>query len=122
VAQHGAVPGPLSVAHACFLILLPATALAGLWRPEGVQALVRAQPLWLQAKECVVVADLAQYVVHRLFHQVKWLWRFHVRLPWLDRLFGSEWMPVDGRWPEEYGAPGDKMPPGYVGQLVSPFR
>ena len=199
-----------------FLILLPATALAGLWRPEGVQALVRAQPLWIQALECVVVADLAQYAVHRLFHQVKWLWPFHavhhssvaldwlagsrlhlvevlatrslvlvplfllgfaegalqaylvfvsfhavfihanvrfrfgrlesllvtprfhhwhhaaseeakdknfaVHLPWLDRLFGSQCMPANDRWPEEYGAPGDKVPPGYVGQLAYPFR
>jgi len=200
-----------------FLILLPATALAGLWRPEGVQAFVRAQPLWIQALECVVVADLAQYAVHRLFHQVKWLWPFHavhhssvaldwlagsrlhlvdvlatrslvlvplfllgfaegalqaylvfvsfhavfihanvrfrfgrllesllvtprfhhwhhaaseeakdknlaVHLPWLDRLFGSEWMPAHDRWPEEYGAPGDNVPPGYVGQLAYPFR
>lgn len=60
-----------------FLILLPATALAGLWQPAGLQALVRSQPHWIQALECVLVADLAQYVVHRAFHRVPLLWRFH---------------------------------------------
>jgi lathosterol oxidase len=200
-----------------FLILLPATTLAGLWRPEGQRGFVRAQPVWLQFLECVLVADLAQYAVHRSFHKVKWLWRFHaihhsstaldwlagsrlhvvdvlatrslvllplflagfaepalqaylvfvsfhavfihanvrfrfgrllesllvtprfhhwhhaaapeardknfaVHLPGLDRLFGSAWMPAHDRWPEEYGAPADPVPPGYLGQLVYPFR
>ena len=31
----------------------------------------------LQFVEIVVVADLAEYVVHRAFHGVPWLWRFH---------------------------------------------
>jgi lathosterol oxidase len=72
-----------------FLILLPATTLAGLWRPEGFQALVRAQPLALQLLEVLVVADLAQYAVHRAFHRVPLLWRFHavhhssVAMDWL---------------------------------------
>jgi len=59
------------------LILLPATTLAALWRPDGLQASVRAQPLWLQFLEVLLLADLAQYSVHRAFHQVPLLWRFH---------------------------------------------
>jgi sterol desaturase/sphingolipid hydroxylase (fatty acid hydroxylase superfamily) len=35
------------------------------------------QPLALQFVEVLVVADLTQYMVHWLFHQVPWLWRFH---------------------------------------------
>jgi len=60
-----------------FFILLPATTLGRIWHPEGVQAAIRAQPALLQFLEIVLVADLAQYAVHRAFHRVPWLWRFH---------------------------------------------
>lgn len=72
-----------------FLILLPATSLTRLWQPEGLQALVRGQPGWIQIAEIVLLADLAQYAVHRAFHRVPLLWRFHaihhssVALDWL---------------------------------------
>src|SRR4030095_12560473 len=42
-----------------------------------LQAWVASQPIVLQAVEALVVADLAQYWVHRAFHQVPMLWRFH---------------------------------------------
>jgi lathosterol oxidase len=199
-----------------FLILLPATALAGLWQPRGFQGALRSQPLALQLLEAVVVADLAQYAVHRAFHRAPLLWRFHavhhssvaldwlagsrlhlvdavvtrslvlvpllvagfaqralegyllfvsfhavfihanvrfglgplegwivtprfhhwhhaaadaardrnfaVHLPWLDRLFGSLYLPVEPAWPDRYGIAGDPVPPGYAGQLAYPFR
>jgi lathosterol oxidase len=199
-----------------FLILLPATTLAGLWQPEGLQKLVRSQPLALQLLEVVVLADLAQYAVHRAFHRVPMLWRFHavhhssvamdwlagsrlhlvdaiatrslvlvplflsgfsqralegylvfvsfhavfihanvrfaleglepivvtprfhhwhhaaapeakdrnfaVHLPWLDRLFGSHYMPGENAWPDRYGIAGDPVPQGYAEQLAYPFR
>lgn len=60
-----------------FFILLPATALGRVWHPEGVQATIRSQPFLLQFLEIVLVADLAQYAVHRAFHQVPALWPFH---------------------------------------------
>jgi sterol desaturase/sphingolipid hydroxylase (fatty acid hydroxylase superfamily) len=41
------------------------------------QHAVAAQPLLLQFVEVVVLADLATYAVHRLFHVVPWLWKFH---------------------------------------------
>ena len=44
---------------------------------DGVHALVRAQPMALQAIEVVFVADLFQYAVHRAMHALPWLWRFH---------------------------------------------
>lgn len=72
-----------------FLILLPATTLAGIWRPEGFQALIRDQPLAIQLVEVVILADLAQYAVHRAFHRIPVLWRFHavhhssVAMDWL---------------------------------------
>jgi lathosterol oxidase len=43
----------------------------------GLQARVQTQPLWLQVIEILVVADLFEYGIHRLFHVVPWLWRFH---------------------------------------------
>ena len=39
--------------------------------------LVGSQPAWAQFFEIMFLTDLAQYWVHRLFHQVKFLWQFH---------------------------------------------
>ena len=43
----------------------------------AVQHAVAAQPVLLQFVEIVLVADLSEYAVHRLFHTVPLLWRFH---------------------------------------------
>src|SRR5205823_14899079 len=44
----------------------------------AVQHAVAAQPVLLQFAEIVLVADLSEYAVHRLFHTVPLLsWRFH---------------------------------------------
>jgi lathosterol oxidase len=59
------------------LTLMPA-ALFFRWAVSPwLQDRIAAQPLALQLVEIVVVADLAQYAVHRAFHAVPWLWRFH---------------------------------------------
>jgi len=59
------------------LTMLPA-ALAFHWAARPwLQHAVTAQPLPIQFAEIVLVADLAEYTVHRLFHRVPWLWRFH---------------------------------------------
>ena len=42
-----------------------------------LQASISAQPILVQTLECVVVADLFQYAIHRAFHALPWLWRFH---------------------------------------------
>lgn len=44
---------------------------------DGIQALVRSQPVWLQALEVLFVADLVQYWGHRLMHENGRLWNFH---------------------------------------------
>ena len=60
-----------------FLILLPATALtAKLGLPSVLEAVGRL-PWLLQFFLALVVADLCEYSIHRLFHTVPWLWRFH---------------------------------------------
>lgn len=41
------------------------------------QRFVRAQPVWLQFFEILLVADTVSYWVHRAFHKIPWLWNFH---------------------------------------------
>ena len=72
-----------------FLTMAPA-AIFFRWAvaPE-LQAAVAAQSIVLQFVEVLIVADLTQYAVHRLFHRVPWLWAFHAvhhsseRMDWL---------------------------------------
>jgi sterol desaturase/sphingolipid hydroxylase (fatty acid hydroxylase superfamily) len=60
------------------LLTMAPAALFFAWavRPR-LQAAVAGQPLVVQFVEILVAADLAEYAVHRLFHVVPWLWRFH---------------------------------------------
>jgi sterol desaturase/sphingolipid hydroxylase (fatty acid hydroxylase superfamily) len=59
------------------LTLVPATVLFAWAVHPAVQQAMRGQPLLLQVVEVVIVADLTEYAVHRAFHRVPWLWRFH---------------------------------------------
>jgi sterol desaturase/sphingolipid hydroxylase (fatty acid hydroxylase superfamily) len=45
--------------------------------PLPLRAAIAAQPYWLQIVEIIVVADLGFYFVHRMFHSIPLLWRFH---------------------------------------------
>ena len=72
-----------------FLTMAPA-ALFFRWAvAPGFQQAVAAQPLAAQVLEAVLLADLFQYGIHRLFHVVPWMWRFHAihhsstQLDWL---------------------------------------
>jgi sterol desaturase/sphingolipid hydroxylase (fatty acid hydroxylase superfamily) len=60
-----------------FLVLLPATALAAHLNIHAVTDAVGRLPLLLQFFLAVLVADLAEYFIHRAFHVVPWMWRFH---------------------------------------------
>ena len=44
---------------------------------EDVQVFIAEMPFLLQIFSIVLVADIAQYVMHRLYHEVPLLWRFH---------------------------------------------
>lgn len=50
---------------------------------------IRSLPLWLQFLLAVFVADMVQALLHRAYHRVPWLWRFHAvhhssrRMDWL---------------------------------------
>jgi len=81
-----------------FLSLWPALTLAQALGMDGVSRAVASQPVWLQVLELMLLADLVQYWVHRTFHRVPWLWRFHAihhSIREMDWLAGSRLHLVD---------------------------
>jgi len=52
-------------------------ALSALVVPASLRAAIAGQPLWLQAIEVLLLADLGFYLAHRAFHAVPALWRLH---------------------------------------------
>jgi lathosterol oxidase len=59
------------------LTLMPARVLFTWAIHPAIQGTVQALPAVVQFVGCVLVADLTEYGVHRLFHRVPRLWRFH---------------------------------------------
>jgi sterol desaturase/sphingolipid hydroxylase (fatty acid hydroxylase superfamily) len=72
-----------------YLSLAPSTAITSYIGEVGFRAMIGAQPLWLQILEIMFLTDLVQYWVHRAFHRIPVLWRFHAvhhsarKLDWL---------------------------------------
>ena len=60
-----------------FLILLPATQLVHVLGNEGMQQAMSNVPWIVQFLLAVLVADVAEYWIHRALHEIPWLWRFH---------------------------------------------
>jgi lathosterol oxidase len=58
-------------------VLAPAVALGSVLAAAPMESAVQSLPLVVQFALAVLVADLAQYAVHRAFHAVPLLWRFH---------------------------------------------
>lgn len=58
-------------------VLAPAVMLGEILAVPALQGAVQSLPLLGQFALAVLVADLAQYGVHRAFHRVPLLWRFH---------------------------------------------
>ncbi|WP_246672129.1 MULTISPECIES: sterol desaturase family protein [unclassified Mesorhizobium] len=66
--------------------------------PEALSATVQSQPLWLQAIEALIIADIGFYLAHRAFHAVPFLWRFHAihhSIEEMDWLAAHRVHPVD---------------------------
>lgn len=66
--------------------------------PQSIGLLVRQQPLWVQAIEAIVIADVGFYLAHRAFHAVPFLWKFHAihhSIKELDWLAAHRVHPVD---------------------------
>jgi lathosterol oxidase len=59
------------------LTMQPAMVLFDWAASPAMQRFVGAQPFVLQCAEILVLTDLTQYWVHRAFHRVPVLWRFH---------------------------------------------
>jgi sterol desaturase/sphingolipid hydroxylase (fatty acid hydroxylase superfamily) len=80
------------------IIIGAALAAIKLLMPDGLEDAVRAQPIWLQAIEAIVVADIGYYLAHRSFHAVPFLWRFHLihhSIEEMDWLAGHRVHPID---------------------------
>ncbi len=60
-----------------YLSFAPSNLILATTQLSSIQAAVVSQPLWLQFFEIMFLTDLVQYWVHRLFHRLPWLWKFH---------------------------------------------
>ena len=67
----------LLVQVSAWLTLAPAAAATRLVVAPQLQDSVSALPWVVQFLLIVLIADLGEYTMHRLFHRVPWLWRFH---------------------------------------------
>jgi sterol desaturase/sphingolipid hydroxylase (fatty acid hydroxylase superfamily) len=67
----------LLVQVSTLMTLLPARVLFSWAVNPAVQTAVQSQPAVIQFLECILVADLSEYAVHRVFHRTRWLWPFH---------------------------------------------
>ncbi|MEO8063585.1 MAG: sterol desaturase family protein [Pseudomonadota bacterium] len=47
---------------------------------------------------------------------------FAIHFPWIDRMFGTHYMPKDDSWPEIYGLHEQELPRGFWGQFFYPLR
>src|SRR5262245_15564766 len=59
------------------LTIAPAELLLGGLVSPRLEAAVSTSPLALQVALAIACADLFQYGIHRAFHALPWLWRFH---------------------------------------------
>jgi sterol desaturase/sphingolipid hydroxylase (fatty acid hydroxylase superfamily) len=72
-----------------FLSYGPAKFVLPYVQQTSIQNYVVGQPLWLQVIEIMLLTDFVQYWVHRLFHKIPFLWKFHAvhhsaqKLDWL---------------------------------------
>ncbi|SHE30370.1 Sterol desaturase/sphingolipid hydroxylase, fatty acid hydroxylase superfamily [Litoreibacter ascidiaceicola] len=72
-----------------FLTLMPSNLITGYFNMSGIQEWIFALPFVVQLFLIILFSDFVQYWVHRLFHTVPALWRFHAvhhsakKLDWL---------------------------------------
>jgi len=75
------------------------TVLATSWlMPTAIKTVVANQPYWLQFVETIVLSDLGFYFMHRAFHAIPMLWKFHSihhSIEELDWLAGARVHPID---------------------------
>lgn len=196
------------------MILLPASQLTRYLNLPGIPAQMDKLPWLVEFFLAVLVADLAQYWIHRGFHEIPFMWRFHaihhsskaldwiagsrahlvedvvvrggmlipmmlifpqdmmvaylffvnihatwahcnfgptvkwlepyliqpryhhwhhtsqqeaidrnfaIHFPWIDRIFGTHYLPKDDRWPDTYGLHEENIPQGFWAQFFYPL-
>lgn len=59
------------------LVTASTSTIAGLAVFPALKDAIQSLPVWGQFLIAVFVADLAQALLHRAYHNVPWLWRFH---------------------------------------------
>lgn len=90
--------GHLFVSGMALVVQRPAQLLFEGWHLGGLQGFVRNLPFAVQLLAAIFVADLFQYAIHRAFHRVPFLWRFHAvhhSIHAVDWLAGSRLHLVD---------------------------
>ena len=66
--------------------------LFGWTQSENIGQLIASLPLFIQVFLIIFIADLIQYICHRCYHEIPFLWRFHAihhSLKTMDWLAGS---------------------------------
>jgi sterol desaturase/sphingolipid hydroxylase (fatty acid hydroxylase superfamily) len=89
---------PVVVKGGLLVLTVVALALSQFVVPRPLRVWIGLQPLWLQAVVVTVVADLGFYLVHRLFHGVPGLWKFHAvhhSIEEMDWLAAARVHPID---------------------------
>ncbi len=59
------------------LVTASTSTIAGLAMFPSLKTAIQSLPTWGQFLIAVFVADLAQALLHRAYHNIPWLWRFH---------------------------------------------
>lgn len=80
------------------MVIVGTSYLAVLLLPSSLRAAIAGLPLWFQVVLAILLSDLGFYAMHRLFHKIPWLWRFHAvhhSIETLDWLASHRIHPVD---------------------------
>jgi lathosterol oxidase len=77
----------------------------------------RPRPIWLEPYFVTVRYHHWHHAAHPEAADVN----FAIHLPFIDRLFGTFYLPKDA-WPERYGLIGSSVPAGFFAQFLAPFK
>lgn len=59
------------------LVTASTSTIAGIAAFPALKDAIQSLPVWVQFLLAVFVADMAQALLHRAYHNIPWLWRFH---------------------------------------------